>query len=122
MPKHEPNDITRAKVKAWAEWLPTEIIRKRLGIGSRSTLYKYYSEELQAGRVERDIEVVKALHENAINGNVTAQIFWCKTKLGMHDSPTAAVDEAYEGEETEAMTINFEVAEAKGDIRVTKGK
>lgn len=121
MPKaHEPNDILRAKVRAWAEWLPTEIIRKRLGIGSRTTLYKYYSEELESGRLDRDIEVIKALHMNAIEGNVSAQIFWCKTRLGMYDSPAAAIED--EPEEAQALEINFEVAPAKGDIKVTKGK
>ena len=121
MPKaHEPNDILRAKVRAWAEWLPTEIIRKRLGIGSRTTLYKHYSQELESGRLDRDLEVVRALHLNAIEGNVSAQIFWCKARLGMHDSPVASTTE--DETEVQPLEVTFEVQPAKSDIKVTKGK
>ena len=52
-----------------------------LGIAPE-TFFKYFREEWQTGGMIANAKVANALYNSAINGDVTAQIFWCKTKLG----------------------------------------
>ena len=49
------------------------------------TLRKYFKEDLENAADQANSSVVGALYKNAIGGNVTAQIFWCKTKLGWRE-------------------------------------
>ena len=83
--KHEPTDITRAQVKALSAFLPQEMVAKYMKM-TRKTLMKYYSVEVYESSLDKDLQVVSCLYENAVNGNVSAQIFWCKTRLGMSES------------------------------------
>ena len=46
------------------------------------TFFKHFREEWQTGGMVANAKVANALYNSAINGDVTAQIFWCKTKLG----------------------------------------
>lgn len=70
----------------WARnGLIDEQIAKNMGI-SRSTLdvwknkYSDISDALKKGKEIVDYEVENALYQNAIGGNVTAQIFWLKNR------------------------------------------
>ena len=118
---HEPNDILRAKVKCWAEWLPERIISKRIGV-SIPTLRKYYREELLDAPMERNMEVVKALYNNAVNReNVTAQIFWIKYRMGINDNGTQG-SESDESMVAQPLEISFEVNQPVADIIITKGE
>jgi hypothetical protein len=118
---HEPNDILTAKVKCWAEWLPERIIAKRIKV-SVPTLRKYYSEVLHDAPLERDMAVVKALYANAaVNGNVTAQIFWIKYRMGIKDDGSMNNADSY-GQEPQPLNISFDVQQPVADITVTEGK
>jgi hypothetical protein len=118
---HEPNDILIAKVKCWAEWLPEKTIAKRIKV-SVPTLRKYYGEILGDAPLERDMEVVKALYKNAtINGNVTAQIFWVKYRMGIKDDGSSAGGDNY-GQEAQPLNISFDVQQPVGDITITEGE
>lgn len=73
-------------IKSWArEGMLEKDIAKSLGI-SEATWYSYknkYPELVEALRLDRnlaDAKVENALYKNAINGNVTAQIFWLKNR------------------------------------------
>ena len=44
------------------------------------TLRKYYQEELELGHTKANAQVAGFLFNSAKNGNVTAQIFWLKTR------------------------------------------
>lgn len=73
-------------VEGWArDGLTDEQIAKNLGIG-RTTFYKMIkehselSEHLKKGKEVVDYEVESALLKNALNGNITAQIFWLKNR------------------------------------------
>lgn len=73
-------------LEGWArEGLTIEQISKNMGIDD-ATLYRWKNksndicEALKRGKEVVDFEVENALFQNAINGNVTAQIFWLKNR------------------------------------------
>lgn len=56
---------------------------------AETTIQKYFSEELKEGRKIANAKVVGALFKSAMEGNVSAQIFWCKTRLGWRETADA---------------------------------
>ncbi len=51
------------------------------------TLRKYYREELDLGESKANAQVAGFLFNAAKNGNVTAQIFWLKTRARWRETP-----------------------------------
>ena len=79
---HKPTAETRSNVKALASVGTTqEHIAIYLGIDVK-TLRKHYRRELDTSLIIANSNVAKSLYKNANDGNVTAQIFWLKTKGG----------------------------------------
>ena len=73
-------------VEGWArDGLTDEQIANNLGISER-TFYDYkkkypqFLQSLKKGKEIIDYEVENALLQNALNGNITAQIFWLKNR------------------------------------------
>ncbi len=73
-------------IEGWArEGLTNEQIAEKLGINP-DTLYKYqkqypeFSETLKKGKEIVDYQVENALLQNALDGNVTAQIYWLNNR------------------------------------------
>lgn len=73
-------------LEGWArDGLTKEQIAHNMGIG-RTTLFEWEQKEpniantLKKGREVVDFEVENALLKNALDGNVTAQIFWLKNR------------------------------------------
>ena len=73
-------------VEGWArDGLTDEQIYNNLGI-SKDTFYKYkkkypdFSDSLKKGKEVVDFEVENALLKSALNGNVTAQIYWLNNR------------------------------------------
>lgn len=73
-------------VEGWArDGLINEQIAEKLGINP-DTLYQYqkkypeFSEALKRGKEIVDYEVENALLKNALDGNVTAQIYWLNNR------------------------------------------
>ena len=73
-------------LEGWArDGLSKEQIAHNIGIG-RTTLFEWEKKEpniantLKKGREVVDFEVENALLKNALDGNVTAQIFWLKNR------------------------------------------
>ena len=80
--QHEPTAETRSNVKALASVGTTqEHIAIYLDIDVK-TLRKHYRRELDTSLTIANSNVAKSLYKNANDGNVTAQIFWLKTKGG----------------------------------------
>ena len=50
------------------------------------TLAKYFKEELSLGKMRATAHVSGALYKNAIEGNVSAQIFWLKSQGGWREA------------------------------------
>ena len=65
--------------------LTDEQIAKNIGIGTR-TLYDWrdkspqITQALKRGKIHADFMVENALYKKALEGNVTAQIFWLKNR------------------------------------------
>ena len=77
-------------LEGWArQGLTDEQIANNMGIG-RTTLYDWRQKEpnianaLKKGKEVVDFEVENALLKSAIEGNVTAQIFWLKNRMSVH--------------------------------------
>ena len=52
------------------------------------TLRKYYRDELDLGAAKANAQIAGFLFNSARNGNVTAQIFWLKTRAGWKETPS----------------------------------
>jgi hypothetical protein len=75
-----------------------ELIREMASVGisqeqiaavvdiSVDTLKKYYPYELATARTKANNMIAGALFRKAVSGNVTAQIFWLKTRAGWRES------------------------------------
>lgn len=73
-------------LEGWArDGLSIEQIAHNMGIDD-ATLYRWKNksndicEAIKKGKEVVDFEVENALYKNALNGNVTAQIFWLKNR------------------------------------------
>lgn len=82
---HKPTVETRAQVEALSGYgVRHDEISVYLGIDPK-TLRKHYRDQLDKGHVKANVGVARALHKNATDGNVTAQIFWLKARAGWRD-------------------------------------
>jgi hypothetical protein len=82
----EPTDADRRLVEKMAACgIPHEQIARVIGKDLK-TIYKHCREELDTAIAKANANVAAALYQNAIKGNVSAQIFWCKTRLGWKET------------------------------------
>lgn len=79
-PPYEPTDADREVAKRLSALGTTyEDIAKKLKISS-DTLVKYYSFELEEGRIDANSSIAGTLFAQAKKGNTAAAIFWLKTR------------------------------------------
>jgi hypothetical protein len=84
---HRPDLSQRRQVEALAAYgIPEADISGVVGIDPK-TLRKYYREELDFGETKANAQVAGFLFNAAKNGNVTAQIFWLKTRAKWRETP-----------------------------------
>lgn len=85
-PAHKPTDVTRAEVLALSSYgTPQEQIAAYIGI-DKKTLEKWYRRELDTATTRANAAVARSLYQQAVNGgNVTAMIFWLKTRARWRD-------------------------------------
>jgi hypothetical protein len=77
---HQPDPAQRRQVEAMAAYgIPEPDISRVVGIDPK-TLRKHYRDELDMGETKANAQVAGFLFNSAKNGNVTAQIFWLKTR------------------------------------------
>lgn len=85
---HRPDPSQRRQVEALAAYgIPEPDIGRVVGIDPK-TLRKHYREELDLGETKANAQVAGFLFNSAKNGNVTAQIFWLKTRAKWREVPT----------------------------------
>ena len=77
---HKPDPALRRQVEAMAAYGIPEIDISRVGGIDAKTLRKHYREELDLGDTKANAQVAGFLFNSARSGNVTAQIFWLKTR------------------------------------------
>ena len=66
--------------------IPETDIARVVGIDPK-TLRKHYRDELDLGETKANAQVAGFLFNAARNGNVTAQIFWLKTRARWRETP-----------------------------------
>ena len=66
--------------------IPEPDVARVVGIDPK-TLRKYYRDELDLGATKANAQVAGFLFNAAKNGNVTAQIFWLKTRARWREAP-----------------------------------
>jgi hypothetical protein len=85
---HQPDPSQRRQVEALAAYgIPEADISRVVAIDPK-TLRKHYREELDLGETKANAQVAGFLFNSAKNGNVTAQIFWLKTRARWREPPT----------------------------------
>src|SRR5213592_962305 len=84
---HKPDPVQRRQVEAMAAYgIPELNIAAVLGIDPK-TLRKHYREELDLGETKANAQVAGFLFNSARSGNVTAQIFFLKTRGRWREAP-----------------------------------
>jgi len=84
---HRPDPAQRRQVEAMAAYgIPENDISRVVGVDPK-TLRKHYREELDLGETKANAQVAGFLFNAAKNGNVTAQIFWLKTRARWREVP-----------------------------------
>jgi hypothetical protein len=84
---HRPDSVQRRQVEAMAAYgIPEPEISRTVGVDPK-TLRKHYRDELDLGTTKANAQVAGFLFNSAKNGNVTAQIFWLKTRARWRETP-----------------------------------
>jgi hypothetical protein len=86
-PSYAPEPAARKQVEAMAAYgIPEADIAAVLKVDAK-TLRKHFREELDLGHTKANAQVAGFLFNAAKNGNVTAQIFWLKTRAQWREPP-----------------------------------
>jgi hypothetical protein len=84
---HKPDPAQRRQVEAMAAYgIPEMDIGRVIGVDPK-TLRKHYRDELDMGETKANAQVAGYLFNAAKGGNVTAQIFWLKTRAKWRETP-----------------------------------
>jgi hypothetical protein len=84
---HQPDEAHRPQVETMTPYgIPESDISRVLKIDPK-TLRKHYRDELDLGSTKANAQVAGFLFNSARNGNVTAQIFWLKTRARWKEAP-----------------------------------
>lgn len=79
---HKPDDASRKLVKSLSGiGVPQDDICAIVSV-SKPTLHKHYRDDLDRGLAEANAKVAESLFKQAIGGNITAAIFWAKSRMG----------------------------------------
>jgi hypothetical protein len=85
---HRPDPALRRQVETMAAYgIPEADIALVVGIDPK-TLRKHYRQELDLAQTKANAQVAGFLFNSARNGNVTAQIFWLKTRACWKEAPS----------------------------------
>jgi hypothetical protein len=85
---HQPDPGLRRQVETMSAYgIPAEDISRVVGIDPK-TLRKHYRDELDLGTTKANAQVAGFLFNSARNGNVSAQIFWLKTRAQWKETPS----------------------------------
>ncbi len=80
-----PSKQEREAVRAMAGFgIPHEEIARVVGCAA-TTLRDRFREELDLGATQANVRVAQRLFNLALEGNVSAAIFWCKARMGWRD-------------------------------------
>jgi hypothetical protein len=85
-PAYKPSQKDVDFVEAMAKvGTPQEEIAKVIGVDPK-TLRKYFAVILETAGIKANAMVGQSLYQNAVDGNVAAQIWWSKTRMGWKET------------------------------------
>lgn len=108
---HIPTTEMKAKVAALSAFGVSQVKIADYFSLSTPTLVKYYKKELDTAMVDKNLQVATALFQNALDGNVTAQLFWLKCRAGWRE-----VDKE-ENKQADINKIQIEILDGKGEVK-----
>lgn len=112
---YKPTDEQRKTVEAMAAYgVPEHEIGRVIRIDAK-TLRKHFREELDTAHTRANAQVAGFLFSAAKGGNVTAMIFWLKTRAKWKESPTVLEHTGSEGGP-------IEVSDAKSRLALILGR
>jgi predicted transcriptional regulator len=112
--EHIPDDKSRSLVKTLAAVGTRYVdIAHKLGI-TDDTLRKHYKPELEDGRIDANAQIANTLFQQAKKGNMTAAIFWLKTRAGWKETNVTELSGG-EGSEVKGINITFVESNVKPD-------
>jgi hypothetical protein len=85
--------------------IPADDMARVVGVDPK-TLRKHYREELDLGQTRANAQVASFLFNSAKNGNVTAQIFWLKTRARWRETPTTLEHTGVDGGPIQTEDVN----------------
>ena len=95
--EHIPTEETRKLVRTLsAVGIRHVDIGLKLDINDE-TLRKHYKEELEIGRIDANAQIANTLFQQAKKGNMTAAIFWLKTRAGWKETQVTELTGGVEG-------------------------
>lgn len=101
--KYEPSDEDRKFVTLMAiGGITKEVMATVMGL-DKKTLQKHYRAELEENVPKAHAKIVGALYNAALKGNVTAMIFYLKTRLGWQEVNRLE----HTGEDGGAINVNI---------------
>jgi hypothetical protein len=110
--EHIPTEETRKLVKGLAAVGTRYVdIAHKIDI-TDDTLRKHYKAELEDGRIDANAQIANTLFQQAKKGNMTAAIFWLKTRAGWKETNITELAAA-EGQEIKGINMVF--VEADGN-------
>jgi hypothetical protein len=93
MPAFEPTQAQRTLVESLVAYGIPYLEICRLVINPRTkrpinteTLMKHFRDELDVGATKANAKVAESLYTQAIDGNMTAAIWWTKTRMGWKET------------------------------------
>jgi len=111
-PEHKPTKAKRDTVAMHAMvGTPQEDIARVLGIDPK-TLRKHYRDDLDLATASANADIGGALYRQAIDGNVSAQIFWLKTRAGFREKSEVDLTSSDGSMTPTGFDINFIEAKA----------
>ncbi len=112
MPAFKPSETDRRRVMMLVVCgIARDKIADHLGI-SKSTLYRHFADVLDNGGDIANAAVAGSLYQNAVDGTVSAQIFWMKTvaRWGEKDTGDAEFARSEDAGSDEVAVSDREVA------------
>src|SRR3979490_3649868 len=109
----QPDPSLRRQVEVMAAYgIPETDVARTVGIDPK-TLRKCYREELDLGTTKANAQVASFLFNSAKNGNVTAQIFWLKTRARWRETPTTLEHTGADGGPLEIIHLLLDDIDAR---------
>lgn len=89
--------------------IPQRQIAAHIGMDV-ATLTRLYKKELDDGAVITNNKIAKRLFEKAMDGDTTALIFWCKTRMGWRETQKVDLTSS-DGSMSPASPVSIDLSE-----------